>query len=277
MVGNTVLYICWLPFIDIFFFKTCVFVVVIFVFQTIFQPLPLSFSLTPKLPLIKSESQPPLHPSCPSVTSKSTASEPPLDFSSPAEFTPSLDTSAARHRVSIKPRNQRASTKTRAQTVSERVCLISYISKQKRKGSIFWNSVSRDRVILRLICPPETTLSTLTTLSLCKRKMFLWRRRCLTWSKRKQISLLHLSFSVHNSQRQQSLHLNHHGAQLCRTKLSWVFSPLYLARCWEWSLTAQRTTQTREDHTHLLYHQNWKTKGKGRLRHQQWSVTREIL
>lgn len=135
MVGNIVIYICWLPFIDIFFFKTCVFVVVIFVFQTFFQPLPLTFSLTPKLPLIKSE--PPLHPPCPSVTSKSTASESPLDFSSPAEFTPSLDTSAARHRVSIKPRNQRASTKKRAQTVSEHICLISYVRKQKRKVSIF--------------------------------------------------------------------------------------------------------------------------------------------
>ncbi|KAI3356378.1 hypothetical protein L3Q82_017604, partial [Scortum barcoo] len=37
--------------------------------------------------------------------------EPPLDFSSPAQFTPCLDTSAARHRMSVKPRNQRASTK----------------------------------------------------------------------------------------------------------------------------------------------------------------------
>ncbi|XP_051938198.1 uncharacterized protein cracdla [Hippocampus zosterae] len=39
--------------------------------------------------------------------------EPPLDFSAPAQFTPSLDTSAARHRMSVKPRNQRASTKRR--------------------------------------------------------------------------------------------------------------------------------------------------------------------
>uniref|UniRef100_A0A672Z6G2 DUF4592 domain-containing protein n=1 Tax=Sphaeramia orbicularis TaxID=375764 RepID=A0A672Z6G2_9TELE len=39
--------------------------------------------------------------------------EPPLDFSSPAQFTPCLDTSAARHRMSVKPRNQRASTKKR--------------------------------------------------------------------------------------------------------------------------------------------------------------------
>lgn len=37
--------------------------------------------------------------------------EAPLDFSAPAQFTSSLDTSAARHRLSVKPRNQRASTK----------------------------------------------------------------------------------------------------------------------------------------------------------------------
>ncbi|CAK6959210.1 CRACD-like protein [Scomber scombrus] len=41
------------------------------------------------------------------------AVEPPLDFSSPVQFTPCLDMSAARHRMSIKPRNQRASTKKR--------------------------------------------------------------------------------------------------------------------------------------------------------------------
>ncbi|XP_077436869.1 uncharacterized protein cracdla [Vanacampus margaritifer] len=39
--------------------------------------------------------------------------EPSLDLSAPAQFTPSLDTSAARHRMSVKPRNQRASTKRR--------------------------------------------------------------------------------------------------------------------------------------------------------------------
>ncbi|XP_029696574.1 cancer-related regulator of actin dynamics isoform X2 [Takifugu rubripes] len=81
--------------------------------KTIYQPLPLPFLLTPKLPLTKSVSQPPSHPS---VISNSTTSEPPLDFSSPAEFIPCLDTSAARHRVSIKPRNQRASTKKRVLT-----------------------------------------------------------------------------------------------------------------------------------------------------------------
>ncbi|XP_037095550.1 capping protein inhibiting regulator of actin dynamics [Syngnathus acus] len=50
-------------------------------------------------------------PSGPAVTSPG---EFPLDFSTPAQFTPSLDTSAARHRMSIKPRNQRVSTKRRA-------------------------------------------------------------------------------------------------------------------------------------------------------------------
>ncbi|XP_015253656.1 PREDICTED: uncharacterized protein KIAA1211-like homolog [Cyprinodon variegatus] len=40
-----------------------------------------------------------------------TAAEAPVDFSAPAKFTASLDTSAARHRMSIKPRNQRATSK----------------------------------------------------------------------------------------------------------------------------------------------------------------------
>lgn len=58
----------------------------------------------------------PLTPSVPlplsvSSNSSSSAAEPPLDFSSPPQFTPCLDTSAARHRMSVKPRNQRASTK----------------------------------------------------------------------------------------------------------------------------------------------------------------------
>lgn len=49
--------------------------------------------------------------------SNSPVDEAPLDFSAPAQFTPSLDTSAARHRLSIKPRNQRASSKRRHTTV----------------------------------------------------------------------------------------------------------------------------------------------------------------
>ncbi|XP_054887855.1 capping protein-inhibiting regulator of actin dynamics isoform X2 [Poeciliopsis prolifica] len=46
----------------------------------------------------------------PNYSSPATA-EAPVDFNTPAEFTASLDTSALRHRMSIKPRNQRASSK----------------------------------------------------------------------------------------------------------------------------------------------------------------------
>ncbi|XP_029315373.1 uncharacterized protein cracdla [Cottoperca gobio] len=61
-----------------------------------------SVPLTPSLPLPLSVS---------SNSSSSSVVEPPLDFSSPVQFTPCLDTSAARHRMSIKPRNQRACSK----------------------------------------------------------------------------------------------------------------------------------------------------------------------
>ncbi|KAK7882424.1 hypothetical protein WMY93_028598 [Mugilogobius chulae] len=40
----------------------------------------------------------------------------PLDFSSSVQFTPVLDTSAARHRLAVKPRNQRASSKRKHNT-----------------------------------------------------------------------------------------------------------------------------------------------------------------
>ncbi|KAF1382734.1 hypothetical protein PFLUV_G00146840 [Perca fluviatilis] len=60
-----------------------------------------SVPLTPSLPL----------PLSVSSHSSSSAVEPPIDFSSPAQFTPCLDTSAARHRMSVKPKNQRAGTK----------------------------------------------------------------------------------------------------------------------------------------------------------------------
>ncbi|XP_077584962.1 uncharacterized protein cracdla [Stigmatopora nigra] len=49
-----------------------------------------------------------------SIPSVPASDDPPLDFGSPARFTPSLDTSAARHRLAVKPRKQRASTKRRA-------------------------------------------------------------------------------------------------------------------------------------------------------------------
>ncbi|RVE58263.1 hypothetical protein OJAV_G00207430 [Oryzias javanicus] len=45
--------------------------------------------------------------------------EPPLDFGTPARALSRLDSSAARHRMSVKPRNQRASTKKKISSVSE--------------------------------------------------------------------------------------------------------------------------------------------------------------
>ncbi|XP_042351076.1 capping protein-inhibiting regulator of actin dynamics isoform X2 [Plectropomus leopardus] len=75
--------------------------------KTISQPSSRPLSPNPKPAPTKPG--PPLFVS--SNSSSSSAAEPPLDFSSPAQFTPCLDTSAARHRMSVKPRNQRASTK----------------------------------------------------------------------------------------------------------------------------------------------------------------------
>nr|XP_061827900.1 capping protein-inhibiting regulator of actin dynamics-like [Nerophis lumbriciformis] len=49
----------------------------------------------------------------PTITFSTASCESPLDFSSPALYISCLDTSAARHRMSVKPRNQRASTKRR--------------------------------------------------------------------------------------------------------------------------------------------------------------------
>ncbi|XP_028248885.1 uncharacterized protein KIAA1211-like isoform X2 [Parambassis ranga] len=96
--------------------------------KTISQPASCPLSPIPKPALTKSLPPTPSHmlclsvPSHPSAPSPSVAAEPPLDFSTPAQFTPCLDTSAARHRMSIKPRNQRASTKKKvAVTQSERL------------------------------------------------------------------------------------------------------------------------------------------------------------
>ncbi|XP_061647773.1 capping protein-inhibiting regulator of actin dynamics isoform X2 [Phyllopteryx taeniolatus] len=73
---------------------------------------PRSRPLSPivKAPDWKCAPCPPLTPSVPAVTSPREA---PLGFGAPAEFTPSLDTSAARHRVSVKPRNRRPGAKRR--------------------------------------------------------------------------------------------------------------------------------------------------------------------
>ncbi|XP_030641947.1 uncharacterized protein KIAA1211-like [Chanos chanos] len=60
------------------------------------------------------EDEQPLSPRLNSHMPISTSTEPPgVDFSSPPQITPCLDNSAARHRMSVKPRNQRASAKMR--------------------------------------------------------------------------------------------------------------------------------------------------------------------
>ncbi|XP_060909316.1 nascent polypeptide-associated complex subunit alpha, muscle-specific form isoform X2 [Labrus mixtus] len=51
------------------------------------------------------------HPLPVSGSSNPSADESPSDFSAPAQLTPRLDTSAARHRMSVKPRKQRAGSK----------------------------------------------------------------------------------------------------------------------------------------------------------------------
>ncbi|KAM9346807.1 uncharacterized protein cracdla [Symphorus nematophorus] len=83
--------------------------------KTVSQPFSRPLSPIPKPAPTKSVPPPASHPLPLSVTSNSSSSvvEPPSDFSSPAQVTACLDTSAARHRMSVKPRNQRASTKKR--------------------------------------------------------------------------------------------------------------------------------------------------------------------
>nr|XP_046219679.1 proteoglycan 4-like isoform X2 [Oncorhynchus gorbuscha]XP_046219680.1 proteoglycan 4-like isoform X2 [Oncorhynchus gorbuscha] len=64
--------------------------------------------------------KPPLTNSVPHTPSApQTAFSPALDFITPAQFTPCLDNSAARHRMSIKPRNQRASAKNKRLNMTE--------------------------------------------------------------------------------------------------------------------------------------------------------------
>ncbi|KAL7865780.1 hypothetical protein SRHO_G00110270 [Serrasalmus rhombeus] len=65
---------------------------------------PMEPSAQPVLPRPISPTPAPVSPSVPG---------PGVDFSTPAQFIPCLDNSAARHRMSVKPRNQRASTKSR--------------------------------------------------------------------------------------------------------------------------------------------------------------------
>ncbi|XP_068185751.1 CRACD-like protein [Antennarius striatus] len=81
--------------------------------KAIFQPLSLSLFPILKPTPIKPVAQTALSQSTTSVISNPAVIEPPVDFSSPAQSTSCLDNSAARHRMSIKPKNQRASTKRR--------------------------------------------------------------------------------------------------------------------------------------------------------------------
>ncbi|XP_073329451.1 uncharacterized protein cracdla [Pagrus major] len=84
------------------------------------MPQPFTRALSPNHKPAPTKSATPSHPLPPSVSSNSSVVEPPLDFSSPAQSTPCLDSSFARHRMSVKPRNQRASTKKRLTTTDSR-------------------------------------------------------------------------------------------------------------------------------------------------------------
>ncbi|XP_038836068.1 capping protein inhibiting regulator of actin dynamics-like isoform X2 [Salvelinus namaycush] len=69
---------------------------------------------TAQVPSYKCLSQPSSRPLSPNPASPCDPEpSPAMDFTSPAQYTPSLDSSAARHRMSVKPRNQRASAKGR--------------------------------------------------------------------------------------------------------------------------------------------------------------------
>ncbi|KAK6309645.1 hypothetical protein J4Q44_G00195260 [Coregonus suidteri] len=78
------------------------------------QPSSRPLSPLPKPPLTSSV------PPTPSAPHSAISPAPPaLDFSTPAQFTPCLDNSAARHRMSIKPRNQRARAKNKMLNMTE--------------------------------------------------------------------------------------------------------------------------------------------------------------
>uniref|UniRef100_A0A8C1US79 Si:ch211-149l1.2 n=1 Tax=Cyprinus carpio TaxID=7962 RepID=A0A8C1US79_CYPCA len=72
-------------------------------------------SSRPLSPVSKLSPQPIISPASSSTTPTAGA-----DFSNPAGFMPRLDNSAARHRMSVKPRNQRASTRGKRVSLSPR-------------------------------------------------------------------------------------------------------------------------------------------------------------
>ncbi|XP_072252821.1 uncharacterized protein cracdla [Leuresthes tenuis] len=84
---------------------------------------PVSCSLSPTIKFAPNKSLPPTQSRPFSLSgppnSSSSNVEVPSDFGTPAQFPGCLDTSAARHRMSIKPRNQRASMKKKPSSVSQ--------------------------------------------------------------------------------------------------------------------------------------------------------------
>ncbi|KAM6934023.1 uncharacterized protein cracdla [Xenentodon cancila] len=88
--------------------------------QATSQPASCLFSPILKASQTKSLPPTPSHPTSLSVLQTSSAStvEAPLDFSAPVQFSTCLDTSAARHRMSVKPRNRRVITKEKPSTVT---------------------------------------------------------------------------------------------------------------------------------------------------------------
>lgn len=151
--------------------------------QTLSQPFchPLLPTLKPASTQFIAPTQP--HPLPPSVLSNSPTVEPPLDFSSPAQFTPCLDSTAARHRLSVKPRNQRASTKRRLPAVSEHFFTCYIRCECKHTQYTWWTSLSSclfvHRLTLSLIYSPKTMMTTLTLQekkSLAVRKRWRWKQ-----------------------------------------------------------------------------------------------------
>lgn len=132
---------------------------VILSLQTIYQPFLLPVLPIPKPTPTTCVTQTPSHPLSFPMNFNSSAAEPPLDFSSPAHFTPCLDTSAARHRLSVKPRNQRASSKKRLPTVSKHTFFFTDIFKHASSTSLS-TCLFVHRLTQSLIHTPKTTLTT---------------------------------------------------------------------------------------------------------------------
>lgn len=137
------------------------YIIVFLSLQTISQPFAYPLLPPPKPAPIRAVAQTPSHPLPLSVPSNSSVKAT-LDFSSPAQFTPCLDTSAARHRMSIKPRNQRASTKRRLPAVREHFVPpdILFVRTNTQNFNFFFPPFFH-RLTLSLIYTPKITSTTL--------------------------------------------------------------------------------------------------------------------